>query len=519
MLGNLSLASRLGFAFTALTLLGAAVVLFGISELSSLSGSLSLISGDRVPKVEQLAEITDDLNLTARELRNTLIFDDERRVTGAINIALDAESRIASVLAEVSPKITSVAGKERLEATFDALATYAPLQERFIEFIRDGQTAEAEQLLVEEMRGAQLEYMEALDSFKNYQVLLITEAAKAGEEDYHRARTMLLALLLGMATIGGILGWRIVHSVTAPIDEAVTIAEMVAAGDLTSIINVNKRDETGRLLNALKSMNDSLMVVVRAVRDSSESILARTGGIASGTSDLRRRTDEQAKSLQQTAASMEELDATVKLNADSARQASDLAKSASDVAVKGGEVVTQVIEAMRGVTESSKKISDIITVIDGIAFQTNLLALNAAVEAARAGEHGSGFAVVASEVGELAQRSSEAATEIKSLIVASTESVHHGSRLVNEAGATMEEIVQSVRQVTKLMVDISVSSDEQSKGVSLVGEAMTEFDRVTQENAILVEESTGAADSLRQEADELVGAVAVFKLRAEGVAA
>ncbi len=511
-LTNLKLSTRLGVAFATLLLLATIVVSVGISELSSLNSSLGLISADRVPKVQKLADITDDVNLIARELRNTLIFEDERTVNEAIAIASSARDRIAVVFDEIAPTIQSKTGKEQLESTMKARGAYVPIQDHFIELIREGDKVIAERLLVEEMRGAQLGYMSALDDFKNYQMELITDSATDGEADYQRARTSLLSLLAGMAVLGGLLALRIVRSVTRPINEAVAIAEMVASGDLTAHIEVSTSDETGRLLSALKAMNESLVQVVSAVRGSSNSIAARTGGIATGNNDLSRRTDEQSKSLQQTAASMEELDVTVRQNADTARKAKELASTTCDVAAKGGDAVSQVVEAMRGVTESSKKISDIITVIDSIAFQTNLLALNAAVEAARAGEHGKGFAVVASEVGGLAQRSADAATEIKVLIGESSECVQQGNSLVDVAGSTMDEIVHSVRQVTELMTDISISSDEQSKGVSQVGDAMTEFDRVTQQNSALVSESAGAADSLREEAKQLVEAVAVFKM-------
>lgn len=509
---NLNLGTRLGVAFATLILMGFVVVSFGIQQLSSLSESLSVISADRVPKVKKLTEVTDDVNLIARELRNALIFEDPIRVEDAIEIAVGARERIAKVFDEIGPSIQSVDGKERLADTLKARGAYVPLQNRFIDVVRAGDMAEAERLLVEEMRSAQLGYMASLDEFKDFQVHLITNSAAKGEQSYQTARKLLLAMLAGMAAIGGLLAFFFVRSVTGPIRQAVLIAEMVAGGDLTAEIQVTKRDETGRLLGALKSMNGSLARVVNVVRTSSDSIAQRTGGIATGNSDLNRRTEEQARSLEQTAASMEELDVTVKQNAESARQATNLAKNAAQVAARGGEAVTQVIEAMEGVTASSARIADIISVIDGIAFQTNLLALNAAVEAARAGDHGKGFAVVASEVGDLAHRSADAALEIKGLISASSKQVADGSGLVDQAGLTMKEVVECIGQVAALMDDISASSEEQSKGVSLVGDAMAEIDRVTRQNVLLVEQSAGAADSLQSEASVLVNAVAVFKM-------
>ena len=296
------------------------------------------------------------------------------------------------------------------------------------------------------------------------------------------------------------------------IGEAVAVAEKVAAGDLGARINVSSTDEPGRVLTALKAMNTSLVGIVSTVRNSSDSIATGSAQIASGNADLSQRTEEQASALEETAASMEQLGSTVKQNADNARQANQLAMSASSVAVKGGEVVSQVVETMKGINDSSKKIADIISVIDGIAFQTNILALNAAVEAARAGEQGRGFAVVASEVRSLAQRSAEAAKEIKSLITASVERVEQGTMLVDQAGVTMDEVVTSIKRVTDIMGEISSASVEQSQGVSQVGEAVSQMDQVTQQNAALVEQSAAAADSLRQQAQQLVAAVAVFKL-------
>ncbi|MET3120298.1 methyl-accepting chemotaxis protein [Undibacterium sp. GrIS 1.8] len=287
------------------------------------------------------------------------------------------------------------------------------------------------------------------------------------------------------------------------------------SGRVTSI-EVVSNDETGLLLQALKDMQDSLANVVGTVRAGSEGVATASAQIASGNNDLSQRTEEQASALQQTAASMEQLGSTVKQNSDSARQANLLAQNASAVAIKGGDVVAQVVETMKGINDSSKKIADIISVIDGIAFQTNILALNAAVEAARAGEQGRGFAVVASEVRSLAGRSAEAAKEIKYLINASVERVGKGTTLVDQAGATMTEIVGSIRRVTDIVGEISAASAEQSQGVEQIGEALTQMDTVTQQNAALVEEMAAAATSLQSQAQDLVGTVAIFKLGTQG---
>lgn len=304
----------------------------------------------------------------------------------------------------------------------------------------------------------------------------------------------------------------VARSIARPLNEAVRIAQTVAAGDLTSRIEVDGDDEASQLLRALKDMNESLVRIVGEVRMSTDTIATASGQIASGNMDLSVRTESQASSLEKTASSMEELTSTVKQNADNARQANQLAVSASEVAVKGGSVVTQVVDTMGSINASSKKIVDIIGVIDGIAFQTNILALNAAVEAARAGEQGRGFAVVASEVRSLAQRSASAAKEIKTLIGDSVDKVDVGAKLVDQAGATMQEIVDSVRRVTDIMSEITAASQEQMSGIEQVNEAVTQMDAGTQQNAALVEEAAAAAQSLRDQAGKLSQVVSVFKL-------
>ncbi|OGB28442.1 MAG: hypothetical protein A3F78_00420 [Burkholderiales bacterium RIFCSPLOWO2_12_FULL_61_40] len=291
------------------------------------------------------------------------------------------------------------------------------------------------------------------------------------------------------------------------------ITHRISEGDLTTSITLNQGDQSS-LLHSIQSMRDKFADIVEQVRQSAQGVAAASSEIAQGNHDLSARTEHQASALEETAASMEELSATVRQNADSARQANQLAMNASTVAVKGGDVVCQVVETMKGINESSRKIADIIGVIDGIAFQTNILALNAAVEAARAGEQGRGFAVVASEVRSLAGRSADAAKEIKTLIHTSVERVEHGATLVDQAGITMTEVVSSIRRVTDIVGEISAASNEQAMGVSQVGEAVTQMDQTTQQNAALVEEMAAAASSLKSQAQELVQVMAVFKTRA-----
>ncbi len=318
---------------------------------------------------------------------------------------------------------------------------------------------------------------------------------------------MLAAAVLSM--LGAILLSR---QITRPLSRAVEVADKVAQGDLSNTITVNSKDEIGALMASLRDMQANLCQLVTDVRQGSDSVSTASSEIAHGNNDLSARTEQQASALQETAASMEQLNATVRQNSEHAQHANQLAQSASTVAVMGGEVVGQVVETMKGINDSSRKISDIISVIDGIAFQTNILALNAAVEAARAGEQGRGFAVVASEVRSLAGRSAEAAKEIKSLINASVERVEHGTTLVGKAGVTMTEVVSSIRRVTDIMGEISAASSEQASGVAQVGDAVTQMDRVTQQNAALVEQMAAATSSLSTQANELVQVVSRFKV-------
>jgi methyl-accepting chemotaxis protein len=304
-----------------------------------------------------------------------------------------------------------------------------------------------------------------------------------------------------------------------PIRQAVGVAEQVAAGDLTQRIESDTRDETGALLRALRHMNDSLLAIVTQVRTGTDTIATASSEISAGNLDLSSRTEQQAGSLEETAAAVEQLTGTVRQNADNARQANQLAITASEVATQGGAVVGEVVTTMGAINEASRKIADIIGVIDGIAFQTNILALNAAVEAARAGEQGRGFAVVASEVRTLAQRSAAAAKEIKTLIVDSVEKVDSGSKLVDQAGATMEQVVDSIRKVTDIMAEITSASAEQRAGIEQVNQAIADMDSSTQHNAALVEESAAAAGSLQDQASKLAQVVGLFNVTAQAAPA
>lgn len=359
----------------------------------------------------------------------------------------------------------------------------------------------------------------AMDALRGLQADLVRDEEQLMTERLARSESLAavtLAFELGGAAaavvLAMLLGAWVTRSITRPINRAIQVARAVACGDLTQRVEANTSDEAGTLLRSLGEMSDALSKVVSVVRSGSESVASASTQIAQGNTDLSSRTESQASALEQTAASMEQLGATVTHNADGASKANELAQQASGVAGHAGEVVTQVVDTMKGISESSRRIADIINVIDGIAFQTNILALNAAVEAARAGEQGRGFAVVASEVRSLAGRSAAAAKEIKALISDSVERVEQGSLLADRAGGTMAEVVQSIRSVTDLMKEISAASAEQRNGVAQVGEAVIQMDQATQQNAALVEEMAAAATSLRQQAQELVQSVSVFRL-------
>nr|WP_304941615.1 methyl-accepting chemotaxis protein [Undibacterium sp. 14-3-2] len=362
-----------------------------------------------------------------------------------------------------------------------------------------------------------------LDPISNKQIIeinkLVELQAVAATQAFDRADSaakklsyILYVILVFALGIGALIAWILTNSITKPLSEALGLAETVASGDLCSDVVVAGSDEVSSLLLALRNMNSSLAATVGKVREGTETITFAAQEIASGNADLSQRTESQASSLEETASSIEELTSTVKQNADNARQANQLVVSATGVAVKGGAVVGQVVNTMGSIKDSSRKIVDIIGVIDGIAFQTNILALNAAVEAARAGEQGRGFAVVAAEVRNLAQRSAGAAKEIKSLIDDSVDKVDQGSKLVDEAGKTMDEIVTSVQHVADIMSEIAAASQEQSAGIEQVNLAITQMDEMTQQNAALVEQAAAAAESMEEQAVELARAVSVFKL-------
>jgi methyl-accepting chemotaxis protein len=514
-LDNLKVSTRLSAAFGLLTALLLAVVAVALLQMGSMRMVTVDITTNWLPSVEyvnQMNTATSDFRIQEfKHVGNT----DDKAMAGIEKAMADVLAKFEKERQAYVKLISSEQERRLYEAFVAEWNRYLHVHDRMLALSRKNENDKAVALL-------QGDSEKLFDSFSMTLTKLIdlnhqgaVASAEKSENAHASARNMMLVAAAAalLAAIGMTIG--VVRSIARQLGgeprQAVELAKSVAAGDLSVRIAVKAGDHTS-LMAQLKAMQESLVSVVSHVRQGSESVATASSQIAQGNQDLSQRTEEQASALEETAASMEQLSSTVKQNADNARQANQLAMNASRVAIKGGEVVSQVVTTMKGINESSEKIAAIISVIDGIAFQTNILALNAAVEAARAGEQGRGFAVVASEVRTLAQRSAEAAKEIKSLITASVERVGEGTALVDQAGATMTEIVNSIRRVTDIMNEISAASTEQSTGVAQVGEAVSQMDQATQQNAALVEESAAAAESLRQQAQQLVGVVAVFKL-------
>jgi methyl-accepting chemotaxis protein len=428
--------------------------------------------------------------------------------------AKQTTSASAETVKKLEPLLIDDAEKQAYAKAVEIRKTYLSSRDNVMKLKAAGNIEEATAVLEKTYLPAAATYQDTVHDFVGQQRAKLDQLASQISVLKEQSRRMVALLACLCVALGMVCSWWLTRSITRPVREAVDAAERVAAGDLTSQLEAKTNDEVGQLLRALKNMNGKLLTVVGEIRTGSDSIATASAEIAAGNLDLSARTEQQASSLGETAASVEELTATVAHNADNARQANQLAESASEVANRGGMVVSQVVDTMASINDSSKKIVDIIGVIDGIAFQTNILALNAAVEAARAGEQGRGFAVVASEVRNLAQRSSAAAKEIKDLINDSVAKVDDGSRLVDQAGATMEEIVGSVRRVTDIIGEITAATQEQTAGLGRINEAVGQMDVVTQQNASLVEEAAAASASMQDQAAQLAGVVSQFKLDA-----
>ena len=517
---NLSVKARLILLILVPNILLLTMVVYGLVVMKTNADRLA--ANQKVSDTVQLAMDTSrkaqvQFKTQVQEWKNILIRggsaeDFARYEAGFLKSAAGVESE----LTRLAPMLVSIglptAGAEKAISEQEALTKrYQDAMQQY-----NAQDPQRAQITDRAVRGIDREATQRIDDM----VRIISERGDALDKEFaadaaSRRKAVLFWLLVCAITalvVSISLGILISASIIRPLKTATDVAEQVARGDLTAEIEVHSTDETGRLLQSLKKMNASLGTIVSEVRRSSESVSAASEQISNGNAELSARTEQQASSLEETAASMEELASTVRQNAQNARQATEFAVSAAELAGKGGEVVDRVVKTMEEIQASSRKISEIIGVIDGIAFQTNILALNASVEAARAGEQGRGFAVVASEVRNLAQRSATAAKEIKGLISDSVQSVDAGSELVDEAGRTIGDVVKSVKKVSDAIGEIAAATGEQSTGINQVNEAVIELDRVTQQNAQLVDESATASESAKQQALRLAAAVSVFKL-------
>ena len=512
-MSKLKISTRLAFSFGLIIVLLIMVAFVSISRIRNINASTEKILNDRYAKVMLSNAIQFEVNVQARILGIAIIgANDADEVSSSITKVQASVKKNVELLARLKSLVNTPKGQELFQAVANGHEAYGKTRDANIKLLQEGKSETAGIFLLTQLRYPQEKFLTALAAMASFQELLMESEGKQAAVDGRMAIILSLSLSVAAAAIAIALAMLISRSISRPIAEAVKVAQRVAAGDLSVTIDARGNDETGLLLRALKEMNDNLQGIVARVRHGTDAIAHGSREIASGNMDLSSRTEQQASSLEETASSMEELTSTVKQNGENARQANQMAQSASSVASKGGQVVAEVITTMDSINASSKKIADIIGVIDGIAFQTNILALNAAVEAARAGEQGRGFAVVATEVRNLAHRSASAAKEIKILIDDSVHQVNLGSSLVNQAGSTMEEIVSSVRRVTDIMAEITSASNEQEAGIEQINQAITEMDAVTQQNAALVEEAAAASEALQDQAGILAEAVSVFKL-------
>ena len=516
---NIKIGPRLGIGFALILVMTVFIAIVGVWRLNDVAQSTHAMMDQPLTK-ERVFTDWYGQNFGAIRRTQAIIKSTDPELSAYFKEdGVATAKRVVELSKQAEPLIQGAAEKTLYEKIMAQRKLYSVARDDALKAKAAGDNEAAVKLLDQAYTPQAKAYQDMLQEMVTLQRAEI-DATAHGIDATASLSTKLIAILSTCAVALGLgFSWLLTIGITRPIRQAVELAETVAGGDLTRTIEATSNDETGALLRALANMNNSLVGIVTEVRTGTDSITTASSEISAGNHDLSARTEQQASSLEETAASMEELTSTVKQNADNARQANGLAQTASDVAIKGGAVVSQVIVTMGSINESSRKIVDIIGVIDGIAFQTNILALNAAVEAARAGEQGRGFAVVASEVRTLAQRSAAAAKEIKTLIGNSVDQVDAGAKLVDQAGATMEQVVASIRRVTDIMGEITIASAEQTEGIEQVNQAIAEMDQVTQQNAALVEESAAAAESMQQQAGRLVQVVSVFKLEGAAVPA
>lgn len=510
-LKNLKVGARLGIAFGIVVTLLVVTGITTVTKFKNINNGISAIMDDRYVKVRLAFDVRDGVNDQIKYLRGMVIdtLHPERNITRYAQLE-EATQRTNTAMKKIADIQVTAIGKKKIQGLLDASSAFEAAKDGLTALVKAGDFDSASVYALKTMTPVQNDFLKGAIAFASSQDAQMRDEGKSIVDAASSAITITLVFSVLAIAAAILLGFSLTRSIVRPLTEAVAVAERVAAGDLSSKITVRSRDETGVLMRALQRMNDNLLSIVTEVRTGSDTIAVASNQISSGNLDLSTRTEQQASSLEETASAMEQMTSTVKHNADNARQANQLVASTSEIARAGGDVMNQVIVKMEAIALSSKKIVDIISVIDSIAFQTNILSLNAAVEAARAGEQGRGFAVVASEVRNLAQRSASAAKEIKVLIEDSVAKVDEGSRLVSQAGSTIGDVVNSVTSVAGIMSEITIASSEQSSGISEINMAITQMEAVTQQNAALVQEASAASQALQDQAERMAQAMSTF---------
>ncbi|MBX9901782.1 MAG: MCP four helix bundle domain-containing protein [Burkholderiaceae bacterium] len=509
---HLSITAKLSLSFCGVVSLLLLLAILSYFRVAELNREIALTNSERYPNVVLAHSIKDQLNGLTNTMHNMLMVTDAEDLKKEFP-KLEAGARIITESTEkLSKTVATPEAKASMKTLNELRQKYAKYQNEFTNLAKESRTEEAKTTLQYVLQPVYISYNDEIEKLLVHQSQIMDKASQQSNKYAQQTVWLVLVITVSAVVLAALLGTLTLRSITRPLKDAVVIAQKVADGDLTSHIHTEATDETGQLLEALRAMNDGLVDIVSQVRQGTETIVTASNEIASGNLDLSIRTEQQATSLEKTSTSMENFTRAIRDNADKAQQANKMAIVATQNAVEGGQVVSEVVMTMDSINASSKKIVDIISVIDGIAFQTNILALNAAVEAARAGEQGRGFAVVASEVRSLAQRSAAAAKEIKTLIDQSVENVSIGSKLVNKAGSTMQTVVASIQNVTQVIGEINHASADQISGIEEASMSIAQMDEVTQQNAALVEQAAAAAGSMKDQANNLSVIVSRFKI-------
>ncbi|BCB28659.1 methyl-accepting chemotaxis protein [Sulfurimicrobium lacus] len=504
MFKNMKIGVRLGLGFGVVVMLMAAIAFIGITRLSSMNDGMDKMANDRYPKTVMANNLLMNINRIARSMRNVLLLDKPEEVKKELERIDESRKNIKENLEKLDKSITSDKGKEMLKSVTEARAKYIGGQDQFMKLAAEGKRDEAKILLLGEIRPAQLAYFETVNKLIDYQGELMDKAAKQAAEDYQAARTLML-MLSGVAVLLAMgVAYGVTRSITRPINEAVTVANQLAEGDLTARIEVNSSDETGMLLIAMQNMVAKLSQIIAEVRGAADNLSSASEEVSATAQSLSQGSSEQAASVEETSASVEQMSASISQNTENAKVTDGMASQAAKQATEGGSAVKQTVDAM-------KQIADKIGIIDDIAYQTNMLALNAAIEAARAGEHGKGFAVVAAEVRKLAERSQVAAQEIGQVASSSVD-------LAEKAGKLLDEMVPAINKTSDLVQEITAASEEQSSGVGQINTAMSQLNQTTQQNASASEELAATAEEMSSQSEQLQQLMSFFKIESGGAA-